>query len=150
MSLLQAMAPPRTMGTRCRALIMDDLPLPKVPWAVGAVEVPQSPNTVTASSDAGVTLGRIVALAHALGISDGYDIALPGSPTGVYTVRTFLPTRKSSARFMSTPTAARFSKTFAMRITALSSQVVSYGTSLHMGRYFGLANQLICTAISLV
>jgi uncharacterized iron-regulated membrane protein len=29
------------------------------------------------------------------------------------------------------------------------SQAVSYGTSLHMGRYFGLANQLICAAISL-
>ncbi|MNY27655.1 hypothetical protein D3C86_1615720 [compost metagenome] len=29
------------------------------------------------------------------------------------------------------------------------AQAISYGTSLHMGRYFGLANQLICAAISL-
>ena len=29
------------------------------------------------------------------------------------------------------------------------AQWISYGTSLHMGRYFGLANQIVCAAISL-
>ncbi|XQU67529.1 hypothetical protein OJJOAM_000260 [Cupriavidus sp. H18C1] len=29
------------------------------------------------------------------------------------------------------------------------AKAVSYGTSLHMGRYFGLANQIVCAAISL-
>jgi uncharacterized iron-regulated membrane protein len=29
------------------------------------------------------------------------------------------------------------------------SQAISYGTSLHMGRYFGILNQWLCTAISL-
>ncbi|EGC98905.1 peptidase, partial [Burkholderia sp. TJI49] len=29
------------------------------------------------------------------------------------------------------------------------SRAVSYGTSLHMGRYFGLANQLLCAVLSL-
>ena len=29
------------------------------------------------------------------------------------------------------------------------SRAVSYGTSLHMGRYFGLANQIVCAVLSL-
>lgn len=29
------------------------------------------------------------------------------------------------------------------------ARFISYGTSLHMGRYFGLANQIVCSAISL-
>ncbi len=29
------------------------------------------------------------------------------------------------------------------------AQVISYGTSLHMGRYFGFANQIVSSAISI-
>lgn len=29
------------------------------------------------------------------------------------------------------------------------SKAVSYGTSLHMGRYFGVANQILCAVISM-
>lgn len=29
------------------------------------------------------------------------------------------------------------------------AKAISYGTSLHMGRYFGIANQILCAAISL-
>jgi uncharacterized iron-regulated membrane protein len=126
---------------------MDDLPLGQTPWAVGATTVPDSTRAPAAA--ARVSLDDVVALAARQGVADDYGIALPGTPTGVYTVSYFpadprdertLHIDQYSGRVLSDISYANYGRV---------AQWVSYGTSLHMGRYFGLANQIVCSAISL-
>ncbi|WP_430228875.1 PepSY-associated TM helix domain-containing protein [Paraburkholderia tropica] len=137
-------------------MVMDDLPLPNVPWAVGAVPVPQSPEAAAQSADdspaptpARWTLDQVVAQMAALGVQSGYDIALPASASGVYTVSYFPPDPKRERTVYIDQYSGKVLKDIRYADYGAVSQVISYGTSLHMGRYFGLANQLICTAISL-
>ncbi|WP_322042020.1 PepSY domain-containing protein [Paraburkholderia sp. J67] len=129
-------------------MVMDDLPLPNVPWAVGAMHVPQSPDA-TAPKPARWTLDQIVAQMAALGVASGYDIALPASATGVYTMSYFPPDPQQERTVYIDQYNGRVLKDIRYADYGAVSQVISYGTSLHMGRYFGLANQLICAAISL-
>ncbi|CAB3749026.1 PepSY-associated TM helix domain-containing protein [Paraburkholderia humisilvae] len=126
-------------------MTMDDLPLPQVPWAVGAAPVPQSRD----AGNSAWTLGRVVARVRALGLTDGYDIALPASATGVYTVSYFPADPKLERTLYIDQYSGAVLKDIRYGDYGAVSKAVSYGTSLHMGRYAGLANQLICTAISL-
>lgn len=137
-------------------MVMDDLPLPNVPWAVGAVPVPQSPEAAAHSADHSATqsptrwtLDQVVAQMTALGVRSGYDIALPASASGVYTVSYFPPDPKRERTVYIDQYSGKVLRDIRYADYGAVSQVISYGTSLHMGRYFGLANQLICTAISL-
>ncbi|MFC0401093.1 PepSY-associated TM helix domain-containing protein [Paraburkholderia rhizosphaerae] len=125
-------------------MTMDDLPLRQVPWAVGATRVPESrdagPNTLT--------LDQIVSQVSALGLSDGYDIALPVSPSGVYTVSYFPADPKLERTLSIDQYSGAVLKDIRYSDYGAVSKAVSYGTSLHMGRYFGVANQLVCAALS--
>ncbi|WP_454827344.1 PepSY-associated TM helix domain-containing protein [Paraburkholderia xenovorans] len=129
-------------------MVMDDLPLPLTPWAVGNTPVPDS-----ASAGAGpahpLPLGRVVALAASLGVTDGYNIVLPTSVNGVYTVSYFPADPKDERTLYIDQYSGAILKDIRYSDYGAVSKAVSYGTSLHMGRYFGLANQLLCTAISL-
>ncbi|MBB3257664.1 putative iron-regulated membrane protein [Paraburkholderia bannensis] len=129
-------------------MVMDDLPLPNVPWAVGAVRVPQSPAAATHES-VRFTLDQVVQRMGALGVASGYDIALPSTATGVYTVSYFPSDPQRERTVYIDQYSGRILKDIRYADYGAVSQVISYGTSLHMGRYFGLANQVICTAISL-
>ncbi|WP_322034002.1 PepSY domain-containing protein [Paraburkholderia sp. J76] len=129
-------------------MTMDDMPLPQVPWAVGAVRVPGSPE----AGEPGVRplpLGHIVEQMRAAGLVDGYDIALPTSPHGVYTV-SYFPADPTLER---TVYIDQYSGAVLRDIRygdyGAVSKAVSYGTSLHMGRYFGVPNQIVCAALSL-
>jgi uncharacterized iron-regulated membrane protein len=126
-------------------MTMDDLPLPQVPWAVGASRVPQSQQAGPTS----LGLDQIVALVAALGLSDGYDIALPASASGVYTVSYFPADPKLERTLYIDQYSGAILKDIRYSDYGAVGKAVSYGTSLHMGRYFGLANQLVCTVISL-
>jgi uncharacterized iron-regulated membrane protein len=127
-------------------MTMDDLPLRNVPWAVGAMSVPHSPDTAAAGR---ASLSSVVGRMRALGVTSGYDVALPTAPDGVYAV-SYFPADPQAER---TVYLDRYSgdvlKDIRYRDYGAISRAVSYGTSLHMGRYFGLANQLVCAAISL-
>ncbi|WP_322092474.1 PepSY-associated TM helix domain-containing protein [Paraburkholderia bannensis] len=129
-------------------MVMDDLPLPNVPWAVGAMHVPQSPDAAQ-HTPARFTLDQVVASMRALGVESGYDIAVPATPTGVYTVSYFPSDPQNERTVYIDQYSGKVLKDIRYADYGAVSQVISYGTSLHMGRYFGLANQLICTAISL-
>ena len=135
-------------------MVMDDLPLPLTPWAVGNTRVPSSANAGTsgnASADAAqaLPLGRIVAIVASLGVTDGYSIALPTSATGVYTVSYFPGNPKDERTLYIDQYSGTVLKDIRYGDYGAVSKAVSYGTSLHMGRYFGLANQILCAAISL-
>ncbi|RKE38347.1 putative iron-regulated membrane protein [Paraburkholderia sp. BL23I1N1] len=127
-------------------MVMDDLPLPLTPWAVGNTPVPQSVDTHAAQA---LPLGRIVALLASLGVPSGYDIVLPASATGVYTVSYFPADPKDERTLYIDQYSGAVLKDIRYGDYGAVSKAVSYGTSLHMGRYFGVANQILCAAISL-
>ncbi|MFD1558287.1 PepSY-associated TM helix domain-containing protein [Paraburkholderia silviterrae] len=129
-------------------MVMDDLPLPNVPWAVGAVPVPQSPGG-RAQPASHWTLDQVVAQMRALGVQSGYDVALPATATGVYVASYFPADPKEERTVYIDQYSGKMLKDIRYADYGAVSQAISYGTSLHMGRYFGLANQLICAAISL-
>ena len=129
-------------------MTMDDLPLPQVPWAVGAVHVPNSP-AAGAPGASPLPLGRILAQMRASGLTDGYDIALPTSPEGVYTVTYFPADPKLERTVYIDQYSGAVLKDIRYRDYGAVGKAISYGTSLHMGRYFGVANQIVCAAISL-
>lgn len=127
-------------------MVMDDLPLPLTPWAVGNTPVPQSADPHAAQA---LPLGRIVALVASLGVPSGYDIVLPTSATGVYTVSYFPADPKDERTLYIDQYSGAVLKDIRYGDYGAVSKAVSYGTSLHMGRYFGTANQILCAAISL-
>lgn len=127
-------------------MVMDDLPLPLTPWAVGNTPVPQSKDVSTAHA---LPLGRVVALAASLGVSSGYDLVLPASATDVYTVSYFPDDPQDERTLYIDQYSGAILKDIRYSDYGAISKAVSYGTALHMGRYFGLANQIICSAISL-
>ncbi|MBN3853791.1 PepSY domain-containing protein [Paraburkholderia sp. Ac-20340] len=129
-------------------MVMDDLPLPNVPWAVGAVKVPQSPDTA-AQENTRFTLDQVVALMRDSGVASGYDVALPATPSAVYTVSYFPADPQKERTVYIDQYSGKVLKDIHYADYGAVSQVISYGTSLHMGRYFGLANQIVCTVISL-
>jgi uncharacterized iron-regulated membrane protein len=127
-------------------MVMDDLPLPLTPWAVGNTPVPASSDTPAAHA---LPLGRVVALAASLGVTNGYNVVLPTSATGVYTVSYFPDDPKFERTLYIDQYSGAVLKDIRYGDYGAVSKAVSYGTSLHMGRYFGLANQILCAAISL-
>ncbi|MFL6701334.1 MAG: PepSY-associated TM helix domain-containing protein [Paraburkholderia graminis] len=127
-------------------MVMDDLPLPQTPWAVGNAPVPASAD---AKAAAPLPLGHIVAQAASLGVTSGYNIALPTSPTGVYTVSYFPADPQLERTIYIDQYSGAILKDIRYADYGGVSKAVSYGTSLHMGRYFGVANQTLCAAISL-
>lgn len=127
-------------------MAMDDLPLSNVPWAVGAVPVPREPAHGAAER---LPLGRIVARLRGMGLDDGYEIAFPRASDGVYTVSYFPDNPQSERTLYLDQYSGAVLKDIRYRDYGAVAKAVSYGTSLHMGRYFGLANQIACTLISL-
>ncbi|SDI56588.1 PepSY-associated TM helix domain-containing protein [Paraburkholderia phenazinium] len=127
-------------------MTMDDLPLPTTPWAVGNVPVP---NSLGDESEGRFSLGRVVALMGSLGIASGYEIVLPASATGVYTISYFPSDPKQERTLYIDQYSGAVLKDIRYGDYGAVSKAISYGTSLHMGRYFGLANQILCACISL-
>jgi uncharacterized iron-regulated membrane protein len=127
-------------------MTMDDLPLPTTPWAVGNVPVP---NSRSDDAQGHFPLGRVVALVASLGVAGGYDIVLPASASGVYTVSYFPPDPQQERTLYIDQYSGAVLKDIRYADYGAVSKAVSYGTSLHMGRYFGLVNQILCALISL-
>jgi uncharacterized iron-regulated membrane protein len=128
-------------------MTMDEMPLQQVPWAVGAVQVPHSPDASVPGASP-LSLSHIVAQMRALGLVDEYQIALPTSADGVFTVSYFPDDPKLERTLYIDQYSGAVLKDIRYSDYGAVSKAVSYGTALHMGRYFGLANQVICAALS--
>ncbi len=126
---------------------MDDLPLHQTPWAVGATTVPDSAQA--SSSAPRVSLDAVIALAANLGVKDNYGIALPNTSTGVYTVSYFPPDPRDERTLHIDQYSGKALSDIGYQNYGRVAQWISYGTSLHMGRYFGFANQIVSSATSL-
>ena len=127
-------------------MTMDDMPLSNVPWAVGAVRVPHSPE---GEAGARLPIGKVIDMMRSEGIDGGYEIALPRTSNGVYTVSYFPADPKAERTIYIDQYSGKVLKDIRYEDYGAVSKAVSYGTALHMGRYFGLANQIICALISL-
>ncbi len=125
---------------------MDNLPLPQTPWAVGATHVPHS---TADSAETTIALDKVVALAAQVGVRDGYDIALPTTADGVYTVSYFPADPQDERTLHIDRYSGEILSDIAYRDYGRVAKWISYGTSLHMGRYFGVANQILASLISL-
>ncbi|MDR5833833.1 PepSY domain-containing protein [Caballeronia sp. LZ034LL] len=128
-------------------MTMADLPLKQTPWAVGATAVPDGMAAPVAA--ARLSLDQVVALAARNGVADDYGIALPNTPGGVYTVSSFPADPRDERTLHIDQYSDRVLADISYANYGRVAQWISYGTSLHMGRYFGLANQIVCSAISL-
>ncbi|KWB79851.1 PepSY-associated TM helix domain-containing protein [Burkholderia ubonensis] len=133
-------------GDSMPGMVMDDLPLPQTPWAVGNVPVPHSPSAPT---PAPLTLDRAIAIVAGLGVTSGYTLALPAGADGVLTASYFPADPKAERTIYIDQYSGAVLKDIRYDDYGAVSRAVSYGTSLHMGRYFGLANQIVCAALSL-
>jgi uncharacterized iron-regulated membrane protein len=127
-------------------MTMDELPLPAVPWAVGNAPVP---SVRERAAVAPLSLGAVVALVRSLGLTTGYEVALPGSATGVYTVSYFPSDPKLERTIYIDQYSGAVLKDIRYEDYGAVGKAISFGTSLHMGRYFGLANQVMCALIAL-
>ena len=127
-------------------MTMGDLPLSNIPWAVGNTRVPRSRDHAELEP---LTLGHVVTLVESLGLTSGYQVALPASATGVYTVSYFPPDPTLERTIYIDQYSGSVLKDIRYEDYGAVAQAISYGTSLHMGRYFGLANQVLCALISL-
>ncbi|MDE1179913.1 PepSY domain-containing protein [Paraburkholderia sp.] len=135
----------RAVSNAMPGMVMDDLPIAQTPWAVGKVPVPDSQS---ASGDA-LSIARVIDIAAARGVTSGYDLVLPATPEGVFTVSWFPADPKAERTIYIDQYSGAVLRDIGYADYGAVSQVVSYGTALHMGRYFGVWNQIACAAISL-
>ncbi|WP_347557639.1 PepSY domain-containing protein [Robbsia sp. KACC 23696] len=126
-------------------MIMDDLPIKQVPWAVGALPLPETSAELAPT----IPIDRVVGLAAERHVVSGYQIVLPRRPTDVYTVSYFAPDPRAERTLHIDQYSGRVLKDIGFHEYGFIGAAVAFGTDLHMGRVFGLANQLACTAISL-
>lgn len=138
-----------------------------VPWAVEQLPMPQSnpagheshsghshPETQTApdqgSSGTAVNLDSVVALAQERGAPPGFSVTFPEGETGVYTVSAFPndPTQEITLHI------DQYSGEVLADVRwsdyGLVPKAVELGVAVHMGKYFGLANQLLMLFAALV
>ncbi|WP_455730924.1 PepSY-associated TM helix domain-containing protein, partial [Burkholderia stabilis] len=103
----------------------------------------------SAPTPAPLPLARAIAIVAGLGVTSGYTLALPSGADGVFTASYFPADPKAERTIYIDQYSGAVLKDIRYDDYGAVSQTVSYGTSLHMGRYFGLANQIICAVLSL-
>ena len=100
-------------------------------------------------ADAGpLPLARAIAIVAGLGVTSGYALALPSGADGVFTASYFPDDPKAERTIYLDQYSGAVLKDIRYDDYGAVSRAVSYGTSLHMGRYFA-ANQIVCAALSL-
>ena len=133
-----------------------------VPWAVEQLPMPQSgahaqhqmQGTMHATSASPVTLDSVVALAQASGAPAGFTVSFPKDETGVYTVSAFPDDPAHETTLHIDRYSGKVLADVRWQDYGLVPRAVEMGVAIHMGRYFGLANQLLmllaCLAIVLL
>lgn len=136
------------------------------PWALEAAPMPHSgpaagqhadhggdPASPTTSDDAAIAgVDRITALLARQGWHGGYSLHLPRTATGVYTAYA-APDRPEGQRtvYVDRYSHRQIGPTVRFMDYGWLARVIELGVAIHMGTYFGLANQLLmllpCVAI---
>ena len=141
--------------------------LQAVPWAVEQLPMPQSKTTghehhqgqsgassITAREGipqgTPVNLNSVIALAQAAGAPAGFSVSFPQDETGVYTVSAFPddPTQETTMHI--DQYSGKVLADVRWQNYGLVPKVVEMGIAIHMGKYFGLGNQLLMLLACLV
>jgi uncharacterized iron-regulated membrane protein len=136
-----------------------------VPWAVEQMPMPASQSasrhehhsaTTSPSSSSGVApnaainLDPIVALAKEKGVRDGFVVTLPKGPAGVYTISAPTDDPLREATLHVNQYNGNVLADVRWRDYGLVPKATEMGITLHEGKYFGLANQLLMLFAALV
>jgi uncharacterized iron-regulated membrane protein len=144
-----------------------------VPWAVEQMPMPLSspmPNsashaqhsqaqhsqsqhqthTGTPTAQAAVNLDSVIALAQAKGAPAGFSVSFPEGETGVYTVAAFPDNPAYETTMHIDQYSGKVLADLRWQDYGLVPRAVELGIAIHMGKYFGLANQLLMLCACLV
>ena len=119
-----------------------------VPWAVEQLPMPQSApahhHTATSvPSSASFTLDSVIAFAQAQGAPAGFSVTLPAGETGVYTVAAYPGDSTQEMTMHLDQYSGDVLADIRWKDYAAVPKAVELGISIHMGKYFGWANQLL-------
>ena len=137
-----------------------------VPWAAERMPVPLSSPPLTsqengelavlvvdgngAASGGSAVFNKVVDLAIAQGAPPGFNIAFPEDETGVYTASAFPDDPKQEVTMHMDQYSGELLASVGWPDYGLVPKAVEMGISVHMGKYFGLANQLVMLFAALV
>ncbi|HEY9873341.1 MAG TPA: PepSY domain-containing protein [Candidatus Obscuribacterales bacterium] len=131
-----------------------------VPWAVEQLPMPLSStsghehhsghgNVNSTPSPEGILQGKpvnfnsVVALALSKGATPGFSVSFPKDKTGVYTVSAFPDDPTQEMTLHIDQYSGRVLADVRWQDYGLVPKAVEMGIAIHMGRYFGLGNQLL-------
>lgn len=136
-----------------------------VPWAVGQLSMPQSTasehgnhanhvgSTISqrdiAASES-VSIDSVIALAQAKGVPAGFRVVFPKGKTGVYTVSAFPDNPTQEVTMHIDQYSGKVLTDVRWKDYGLVPKAVEMGIAIHMGKYFGLANQLLMLVAALI
>jgi uncharacterized iron-regulated membrane protein len=138
-----------------------------VPWAVEQMPMPQSKiqsqphehgsgHGSSGNALAGVppgtpvNLNSVIALAQSKGVVPGFNVTLPEGETGVYTVSGFPNNPAQEATMHIDRYSGEVLADVRWQQYGLVPKAVELGIAVHMGKYFGLANQFLMLFACLV
>lgn len=131
--------------------------LPSVPWASSQTALPPSDahaghdgavaGPAPAKASPSIGLARALRIFAALGLPAGTPVRLPSGPTGVYSAIHFA----DDVRDLRVVHLDRYSGAvladIGLKDYGLAGRVTEWGISIHTGRQFGVANQLLMLAV---
>jgi Uncharacterized iron-regulated membrane protein len=112
----------------------------QVPWAAENLPVPRS-------SESGVPalpIENILAIAQKEKIVDGYSVALPQDDKGVYTISVWPKNVNDEATIHVDQYSGDMLAALRYKDYGTMAKWIEIGISLHEGKYFGVANLIIC------
>ncbi|MEA5448314.1 PepSY domain-containing protein [Leptolyngbya sp. CCNP1308] len=135
-----------------------------VSWAVEQLPMPQSAsgqadhsghhgNLIPApgsASGTAISLDTVIALAQAEGAPPGFNVTLPEGETGVFTISAFPPDPTQEVTLHVDQYSGAVLADVRWQDYGLVPKAVEMGTAIHMGKYFGFANQLLMLVAALI
>jgi uncharacterized iron-regulated membrane protein len=117
-----------------------------VPWAVEQLPMPKSAHQHGGMGAIGhptMTVDAVIDFAQSQNAPSGFSVTLPGGETGVYTVAAY-PGDSTQERTMHIDQySGKVLADVRWKDYGVVPKAVELGISIHMGKYFGIANQLL-------
>lgn len=128
-----------------------------VPWAVEKLPMPQSGHSththgeaLSPHSHASVDLDTIIAIAQEQGAPPGFSVTLPTDENGVYTASAFPNDPTQEVTLHIDQYSGQVLADVRWKDYGLVPKAVEMGVAIHMGKYFGLGNQLLMLLACLI
>lgn len=129
-----------------------------VPWAVEKLPMPQSVQLVQHTHgggarnhhDATLNLDAVITLAQTNGAPPGFSVSVPTEETGVYTVSAFPDDPTQEVTMHIDQYSGAILADVRWHDYGLVPKAVELGVAIHMGKYFGLPNQLLMLLACLI